>query len=55
MIATALLKMNDGNPWYIAAYVAFAGVVSAMAALWIGARKAKQAEQAKAAAAYAEN
>lgn len=43
MIATALLKMNGGDPWYIAAYVLFAGVVSAMAALWIGARKAKAA------------
>ena len=55
MIATALLKMNDGKPEYIAMYVAFAGAVSAISALWIGSRKSKEAEQAKMATAYAEN
>ncbi|MBV6304083.1 MHS family MFS transporter [Candidimonas humi] len=36
MIATALLKANNGQPWYIVAYVIFAGVVSAISALLIG-------------------
>ena len=36
MIATALLKANGGQPWYIVAYVIFAGVVSAISALLIG-------------------
>lgn len=39
IIATYLLKAGDGEPWYIASYVAFAGVVSALSAVWIGARK----------------
>lgn len=42
MIATALLKMDNGQPNYIAAYVAFAGVISAISALWIGAKKRRQ-------------
>ena len=50
MIATALLKMNNGGPEYIAMYAAFAGIVSALSAVWIGKRKAKMAEQAGAAA-----
>ena len=36
IIATALLKSGGGEPWQICAYVLFAGVVSALAALWIG-------------------
>ena len=30
LIATALLKANDGQPWYIAGYIAFAAVISAV-------------------------
>ncbi|WER45036.1 MFS transporter [Cupriavidus sp. WKF15] len=36
IIATALLKTGGGQPWQICAYVAFAGVVSALSAAWIG-------------------
>lgn len=36
IIATALLKSGDGQPWQICAYVLFAGVVSALSAAWIG-------------------
>lgn len=51
MIATALLKVNNGDPAYICMYVAFSGIVSALAALWIGARKAKVAKQVEVAKA----
>lgn len=53
MIATALLKVNNGDPAYICMYVAFSGIVSAVAALWIGARKAKLAKQVEVAKAQA--
>ena len=36
MIATALLGLNDGQPWLIVAYTIFAGVVSAISAWLIG-------------------
>lgn len=36
IIATALLKSGGGPPWQICAYVAFAGVISAGSAAWIG-------------------
>ena len=36
LIATALLKMNDNDPFAICLYVAFSGVVSAVSAWWIG-------------------
>jgi MHS family metabolite:H+ symporter-like MFS transporter len=36
IIATALLKSSDGQPWTICLYVAFAGFVSALSAWWIG-------------------
>jgi len=36
IIATALLKVNGGQPWLICAYVLFAGVVSAWCAAMIG-------------------
>ena len=36
IIAVALLKQSGGTPWTICAYVAFAGVVSAASAWWIG-------------------
>lgn len=38
LIATALLKANDGKPWMVCAYVVFAGIVSALSAAWIGRR-----------------
>ena len=37
IVATALLKSGGGEPWQICMYVAFAGVVSAVSAAWIGA------------------
>ena len=36
IIATALLRTGDGEPWLICAYVVFAGVVSALCAALIG-------------------
>jgi metabolite-proton symporter len=36
LIATALLKLNGGQPWLIVAYTIFAGVVSAISAWLIG-------------------
>ena len=36
IIATELLKTGGGQPWQICAYVLFAGIVSALSALWIG-------------------
>lgn len=45
IIATALLKGNDGKPWYIVAYVIFAGLVSAYSA-WLIGRSAKHASDA---------
>ena len=41
IIATSLLKYNEGDPALICLYVAFAGLVSAVSAAWIGAQKAK--------------
>lgn len=38
IIATALLKLNDGNTFAICLYVLFAGVISALSARWIGSR-----------------
>jgi MHS family shikimate/dehydroshikimate transporter-like MFS transporter len=36
IIATALLRQSNGSPWLICAYTAFAGIVSATSAWWIG-------------------
>lgn len=42
IIATALLQYSGAqNPWLVCAYVAFAGLVSALSAVWIG-RAAKR-------------
>ncbi len=38
LVATALLKLNDGKPWLVCSYVVFAGIVSALSAVWIGRR-----------------
>ncbi|MGG4774719.1 MFS transporter [Alcaligenaceae bacterium 429] len=43
MIATALLHANDGQPWYVAGYVVFAGLVSAYSAWSI--KKSKQQKE----------
>ena len=32
MVATALLKTNDGQPWHVVAYVVVVGIISAMSA-----------------------
>ena len=39
IIATALLRQNDGSPWTICIYTLFAGVVSGLSAVWIGRRQ----------------
>lgn len=44
IIATSLLKYNNGDPALIGLYVVFAGLVSAVSAWWIGSRKTKAAE-----------
>ncbi len=36
IIATTLLKINDNSPLYVCLYVAFAGIISAYSAWWIG-------------------
>ena len=41
IIATSLLKYNNGDPALISVYVAFTGLISAISAWWIGSRKAK--------------
>jgi metabolite-proton symporter len=40
IIATSLLKLNDSDPFLVAMYVAFSGIVSAGAAWWIKSRQA---------------
>ena len=44
IIATYLLKEGGGEPWLIASYVMFAAVISALSAVWIGARKRRDAD-----------
>ncbi len=44
MIATALLKSNNGQPWFIVAYVIFAGLVSAYSA-WLIGRSSKRTSE----------
>ena len=41
-MATALLKFDNNGPYYVAAYVAFAGVVSLLSAWWILRHPAKE-------------
>ncbi|MDP4836200.1 MAG: MFS transporter [Orrella sp.] len=36
LIATALIRTYDGQPWGVVGYVLFAGLVSALSARWIG-------------------
>ncbi|MBS0449308.1 MAG: MHS family MFS transporter [Proteobacteria bacterium] len=36
IVATALIKSGDGQPWQVCMYVVFAGVISALSAAWIG-------------------
>ncbi|SCU73374.1 Shikimate transporter [Cupriavidus necator] len=43
IIATALLKSGGGKPWQICAYVAFAGIVSALSVALIGRGEGSQA------------
>jgi len=47
IIATYLLKVGDGEPWLICAYVMFAAVVSALSARWIGKNNARQENASK--------
>ncbi|MBS7726276.1 MHS family MFS transporter [Pseudomonas lalucatii] len=42
IIATALMRSSDGEPWSTCFYVLFAGAVSAYCAWWIGKRKGEQ-------------
>ncbi len=53
LIAAALLQSGGGQPWLIAMYVAFAGVVSALSAWWIAAGRVPADEVAPAAVARA--
>ncbi|TAL88692.1 MAG: MFS transporter [Candidimonas sp.] len=46
MIATALLKSNGGQPWFIVAYVIFAGLVSAYSA-WLIGRSSRRMTEAR--------
>ncbi|MPM95909.1 Inner membrane metabolite transport protein YhjE [bioreactor metagenome] len=48
IIATALLKFNNGDTTWICAYVTFSGIVSALSARWIGRKKAQALAQAQA-------
>lgn len=43
MIATALMSANDNDPFWLCAYVAFAGIVSMISAILIGRRERRQA------------
>lgn len=45
MVATALLKLDDNGPYYVAAYVMFAGIVSLLSAWWILRHPAQEAIQ----------
>ena len=45
MIATYLLKVNDGSPLLLTLYVAFSGVVSALSVYWIGKNKRRNISQ----------
>ena len=51
IVATALLKINNNDPFYVCLYVAFAGLVSAYSAWWIG--KNAKAYQPESVAAFA--
>jgi len=48
IVATALLKSGGGEPWQICMYVAFAGIVSAIAAAMIGSAASRTARPAMA-------
>ena len=48
IVATALLKSGGGEPWQICMYVAFAGIVSAIAAAMIGSAASRAARPAMA-------
>ena len=48
IIATALLKVNGGQPWLICAYVLFAGLVSAWCAAMIGKDQKNRIEEPEA-------
>ena len=48
IVATALLKSGGGEPWQICMYVAFAGIVSAIAAAMIGSAASRPARPAMA-------
>ncbi|WP_339510966.1 MFS transporter [Pseudomonas sp. RL_15y_Pfl2_60] len=45
MIATALMRSSDGQPWTTCLYVLFAGAVSAYSAWWIGNRNKRSANE----------
>lgn len=42
LVATYLLKTGGGQPWHIASYAMFAGLISAGSAYWIGANNRKK-------------
>ncbi|WP_339486245.1 MFS transporter [Pseudomonas sp. EL_65y_Pfl2_R95] len=53
MIATALMRSSDGQPWTTCLYVLFAGAVSAYSVWWIGKRKKPTPTEAEMPAAAA--
>ena len=44
MIATILVQANDSQPWYLCGYLLVAGVISALATVWISCLKSAKAE-----------
>jgi MFS transporter, MHS family, shikimate and dehydroshikimate transport protein len=44
IIATVLLKANNGDPWMIAAYCLLSGCISALSAAWVGRRQRRSLE-----------
>ena len=44
MIATILVQANDSQPWYLCGYLLVAGLISALATVWISCLKSAKAE-----------
>jgi len=47
LIAIYLLSMYDGQPWGVVGYVLFTGLISALAARWIGKTQTAEAKKSK--------
>ena len=44
MIATILIQANDSQPWYLCGYLLIAGVISALATVWLGSIRRNKTE-----------